>query len=179
MISLDLALEIGPGLQPGRIPWPEQLICWIEAVRTDAELTCPPSLRTVGEVSLGLRFTDDSTIAELNDHWRHRAESTDVLSFAALDPADDWPHTPCLELGDIVVSVETAGRQAEEQGHSLERELRWLVSHGLLHLLGWDHPDDSSLAAMLSLQEHLLAIDGSVQPRGEGLVVPDPLRDAH
>ncbi len=78
-----------------------------------------------------------------------------------------------------MLSVETAEHQAEEQGHSLERELRWLVSHGLLHLLGWDHPDDQSLAAMLALQEHLLDIGGSVQPRGEGLVVTDPLRDAH
>ena len=171
-MSLDLALDVGPGLQPGRIPWPEQLVSWIETVRTDAELTCPQPLRTAEEVSLGLRFTDDSTIAELNDHWRQRAESTDVLSFAALDPSDEWPHTPCLELGDIVVSVETAHRQAEEQGHSLERELRWLVSHGLLHLLGWDHPDDSSLAAMLALQERLLAIDGSVRIRGEGLGGP-------
>ena len=172
MISLDLALDIGPGLQSGTIPWPEQLICWIEAVRTDAELSCPQPLRSAEDVSLGLRFTDDSAIAELNNHWRQRAESTDVLSFPALDPSDDWPPTPCLELGDIVVSVETAHRQAGEQGHSLERELRWLVSHGLLHLLGWDHPDDSSLAAMLALQERLLAIDGSVRIRGEGLGGP-------
>ena len=178
-MSLDLALDVGPGLKPGRIQWPEQLISWIEAVRSDAQLTCPQAVRTAEEVSLGLRFTDDSTIAELNNHWRQRAESTDVLSFAALEEAPALPDVSSVELGDIVVSVETAHRQAEEQGHSLERELRWLVSHGLLHLLGWDHPDDSSLAAMLSLQEHLLAIDGSVQPRGEGLVVPDPLRDAH
>ena len=179
MISLDLALDLGPGLQTGLIPWPEQLISWIEAIRTNAQLTCPAPVRTAEEVSLGLRFTDDSTIGGLNEHWRDRAESTDVLSFALLDPSDGWPNAPCLELGDIVVSVETAERQAEEQGHSLERELRWLVSHGLLHLLGWDHPDDQSLAAMLALQEHLLDIGGSVQPRGEGLVVTDPLRDAH
>jgi probable rRNA maturation factor len=79
-----------------------------------------------------------------------------VLSFAALDDAGAWLDGPSVELGDIVVSLETARRQAQEQGHSLRRELRWLVSHGLLHLLGWDHPDDDSLAAMLALQERLL-----------------------
>lgn len=62
-----------------------------------------------------------------------------------------------LELGDIVISVETAARQAPDHGHSLERELLFLASHGLLHLLGWDHPDDASLAAMLARQEALLA----------------------
>ena len=79
-----------------------------------------------------------------------------MLSFAALDDAGEWMEGPSIELGDIVVSLETARRQAQEQGHSLQRELRWQVSHGLLHLLGWDHPDDDSLAAMLALQERLL-----------------------
>ena len=74
-------------------------------------------------------------------------------ALAALDDAGDWMEGPSIELGDIVISLETAGRQAQEQGHSLQQELRWLVSHGLLHLLGWDHTDDDSLAAMLALQE--------------------------
>ena len=104
----------------------------------------------------GLRFTDDAEIADLNSAWRQKTGPTDVLSFAALDDAGDWMEGPSIELGDIVVSLETARRQAQEQEHSLQRELRWLVSHGLLHLLGWDHPDDDSLAAMLALQERLL-----------------------
>ena len=62
-----------------------------------------------------------------------------------------------------MISLDTARRQASEQQHSLNRELRWLVSHGLLHLLGWDHPDDTSLAAMLQLQEQLLDGGGNVQ----------------
>jgi probable rRNA maturation factor len=62
-----------------------------------------------------------------------------------------------LELGDIVISLETAARQAGEHGQSLERELLFLASHGVLHLLGWDHPDAASLAAMLNRQERLLA----------------------
>ena len=73
---------------------------------------------------------------------------------------------PSVELGDIIVSVPTAERQALEQNHSLERELCWLVSHGLLHLLGWDHPDDASLMTMLQCQEQLLAIAGMVDSHG-------------
>ena len=71
---------------------------------------------------------------------------------------DDWgPAFGALELGDIVISLDTAARQAPEHGHSLEQELLFLASHGLLHLLGWDHPDDASLATMLARQERLLA----------------------
>ena len=62
-----------------------------------------------------------------------------------------------LELGDIVISLETAARQAPDHDHSLPEELLFLATHGLLHLLGWDHPDDTSLAAMLRKQEELLA----------------------
>jgi probable rRNA maturation factor len=70
----------------------------------------------------------------------------------------DWdPAFGALELGDIVISLDTAARQAPDHGHSLERELLFLASHGLLHLLGWDHPDEASLAAMLERQERLLA----------------------
>jgi probable rRNA maturation factor len=81
-------------------------------------------------------------------------------------PADAlWqgPGEP-LELGDIVISVETAARQAGEHGHSLERELLFLASHGLLHLLGWDHPDEAALAAMLARQEALLAAAPAERP---------------
>ncbi|MFM7312248.1 MAG: rRNA maturation RNase YbeY [Cyanobium sp.] len=91
------------------------------------------------------------------------ASDPDRARSAAADLDDDSPDDPLdlggmpLELGDIVISVETAARQAPEQGHSLERELLFLASHGLLHLLGWDHPDDARLAMMLARQEALLA----------------------
>ena len=71
------------------------------------------------------------------------------------DTSDLGPEA--LELGDIVISLETAARQAPDHGHSLAHELRFLASHGLLHLLGWDHPDDASLQAMLARQDQLLA----------------------
>ena len=116
----------------------------------------------------------DAEIAALNGDWRAKSGPTDVLAFAAQNAGlDDAPPMPVpawadadddedqegcapLELGDIVISVETAARQAPEHGYSLEQELLFLASHGLLHLLGWDHPDETSLEAMLARQEQLL-----------------------
>ncbi len=174
MIELDLAfdaeaLTLNDGAS-GELGderfWARDLRLWIETMRGDLSSHCPSSLRTADEVSLGLRFTDDATIRELNGLWRQRDEVTDVLSFANLDGESNWPDADSVELGDIVISVETACRQAAEHHHSLGHELRWLVSHGLLHLLGWDHPDDTSLQAMLSQQERLLENGGSVQSHG-------------
>ena len=75
---------------------------------------------------------------------------------------------PCLELGGIIVSVPTARKQASDHGHDLLWELRWLVSHGFLHLLGWDHPNEALLSAMLSCQEQLLGKSGKVLGQREG-----------
>ena len=156
-MELDLALDAaGPWSpeDPSSLietqTWQITLVDWIQTICADPSLPCPALVCQADEVSLGLRFTDDATIADLNSAWRQKTGPTDVLSFAALDDAGDWMEGPSIELGDIIVSLETARRQALEQGHSLDRELRWLVSHGLLHLLGWDHPDDASLAAMLA-----------------------------
>ena len=143
-------------------PWQQDLTAWIASVRRDPTLTCPEIVRLSPMLSLGLQLTDDATITELNHAWRQRSESTDVLSFPALDNSLVLPTDTCVELGDIVVSVQTAQRQAKQHSHELGLELRWLVSHGLLHLLGWDHPTDQSLKTMLSYQEQLLSINGKV-----------------
>ena len=145
--------------------WAPVLLQWIEHVRSNPDLSCPSVVRLAPEVSLGLRFTDDAGIAELNSQWRQKSGPTDVLSFAALDDTPDWLEGAAVELGDIIVSLDTAHRQAADHDHSLRYELHWLISHGLLHLLGWDHPDERSLSAMLALQEHLLDITGNVLPK--------------
>ena len=105
---------------------------------------------------MGLQFCDDAAIAELNGQWRQQPKPTDVLSFAAQEDAPEPIEGMPIELGDIVISIPTAERQAPEHGHSLQQELLFLASHGLLHLLGWDHPDEAALAAMLSRQEVLV-----------------------
>ena len=147
--------------------WDATLQLWLHHLAQTGGDAVPKPLLNCEEVCLGLQFVNDEEIAELNQRWRNKASATDVLSFSALEA--EMPHEgdPSVELGDIIVSVPTAERQALEQNHSLERELCWLVSHGLLHLLGWDHPDDTSLITMLQCQEQLLAMAGMVHSHGE------------
>jgi probable rRNA maturation factor len=115
---------------------------------------------------LSLRLTDDREIQALNDQYRHKNQPTDVLAFAALEVdypqfQEDFEDSP-LYLGDLVISIETATQQAIQQQHPLQVELGWLAAHGLLHLLGWDHPDDESLSRMLEQQRILLQAVGLV-----------------
>ena len=177
--DLDLAFEADPELPAallqaagawadplqGAEPWHGLISSWLAALTNEL-----PEALQAPAYSLGLSLVGDGEIAALNGDWRQKPEPTDVLAFAAQDEGlEQAPAMPMpawsdghgegepLELGDIVISLETAARQAGEHGHSLERELLFLASHGLLHLLGWDHPDEASLAAMLARQEQLLA----------------------
>jgi probable rRNA maturation factor len=167
-VELDLAFSMGDGLAPelrvaagalasdedGEESWRLLLGRWLAELAAEI----PTSLRSPA-YSLGLQLCDDASIAALNETWRHQPGPTDVLAFAAQEEAVPLPGGP-LELGDILISLDTAARQAEEHDHPLERELRFLASHGLLHLLGWDHPDEQSLAAMLERQDRLLGLPG-------------------
>ncbi|GAB4386551.1 MAG: hypothetical protein Kow00121_53350 [Elainellaceae cyanobacterium] len=115
---------------------------------------------------LSLRLTSDAEIQTLNGQYRHKNQPTDVLAFAALEVnypqlAEIQAEQP-LYLGDIVISVETAQRQAAQFGHSLQNELAWLAAHALLHLLGWDHPDRANLTRMLKQQALLLQTVGII-----------------
>lgn len=109
---------------------------------------------------IGLRLTSDAQIQTLNAQYRHQNKPTDVLAFAALEVDCPQPEelqaAESLYLGDIVISVDTAKRQAQQQQHPLSTELAWLAAHGTLHLLGWDHPDEESLSRMLKQQVILL-----------------------
>ncbi|MBE9137858.1 rRNA maturation RNase YbeY [Nodosilinea sp. LEGE 07088] len=118
----------------------------------------------IGAYELSLRLTTDGAIAALNHQFRQLDGPTDVLSFAALET--DFPQieellaTEPLYLGDIIISLDTAAHQAQSAGHSLRWETAWLAAHGFLHLLGWDHPDDATLATMLAKQGELLETIG-------------------
>ena len=89
-----------------------------------------------GEISVLL--TGDERIRELNRQYRRKDKSTDVLSF----PAPQGPAEAGDVAGDLVISLETAYREAAQRGHSLEVETRILLLHGLLHLAGYDHEID-------------------------------------
>lgn len=102
-------------------------------------------------------LTDDARVAELNKEYRGVDGPTDVLSFAMTE-GDDFARgedEPAM-LGDVVISVETAQRQADEQGHSLSDEVDFLLIHGLLHLLGYDHADPEQERIMFAKQEEVL-----------------------
>jgi len=106
---------------------------------------------------ISLCFTDDAEIQQLNARYRDQDRPTDVLAFAAEEtPMPGAGVLPTRILGDIIISVPTAERQARQAGHPLTSELAWLAAHGLLHLLGWDHPDPEHLGSMLQQQKRLL-----------------------
>jgi len=118
-----------------------------------------PELSPLQAYELSLRLTSDREIQTLNAQYRQQDKPTDVLAFAALEtdyPEAEDAHDLPLYLGDIVISIDTAQKQAIAQGHDLSTELAWLASHGLLHLLGWDHPDEVRLEQMLNQQKALL-----------------------
>ena len=123
-------------------------------------------LPTAPSYEVSLRLTTDMEIQTLNSQYREQDKPTDVLAFASLEAnlpqSEEMLISMPLYLGDIIVSVDTAQRQAQQQEHSLSTELAWLTAHGLLHLLGWDHPDEQSLMEMLQQQVILLEKIGMI-----------------
>jgi len=111
---------------------------------------------------VSLVFCDDAYIQNLNRDYRGKDQPTDVLSFALNEGEEpeivDGPAQ--VLLGDIIISLETAARQAEEYNHSLEREVAYLTVHGMLHLLGYDHMTEEDKAEMRLEEEHVLSLLG-------------------
>ena len=124
--------------------------------------------------SLSLLITDDNQIAELNAIYRHKSKPTDVLSFPAADLPFSSGHnligqnlsgdgqSEAQPLGDIVISVETAARQAQSFGVTFESEMARLLVHGILHLLGYEHEKVPSHIArrMRQKEEEVLRVVG-------------------
>lgn len=94
-----------------------------------------------GNAEVNITFVDNEGIREMNAKFRSKDAATDVLSFPLGENGeyDVNPDTGCKELGDIVISVERAQLQAEEFGHTFQREMGYLTVHSILHLLGYDH----------------------------------------
>ena len=113
------------------------------------------------EVSVLL--TGDTEVHRLNREYRGYDKPTDVLSFALRDPAPDSPPMPKLpglgvELGDVIISVDTALRQAQAHGATLEQELALLTVHGILHLLGYEDETEAGAQAMRVRERQILDI---------------------
>ncbi|GIX07354.1 MAG: hypothetical protein KatS3mg115_1757 [Candidatus Poribacteria bacterium] len=132
------------------------LLDWIHQIVETAVLVV---LEAEGEdletSEVGILITDDAQIRELNRRYRNVDAPTDVLAFAMRE-GPDADLNPQL-LGDLVLSVPTAARQAQEQGHSLAYELAFLAVHGTLHLLGYDHQTPQEAEQMEAREAELMA----------------------
>ncbi|MBS4209073.1 rRNA maturation RNase YbeY [Bacillus sp. FJAT-50079] len=109
---------------------------------------------------LSLTFVTNEEIQEINKTYRGKDQSTDVISFAMEEMGEGEieiiaPDMPRM-LGDIIISLERAKEQADEYGHSFIREMGFLVVHGFLHLLGYDHMNEEDEKRMFSRQKTLL-----------------------
>ncbi|MDD3852028.1 MAG: rRNA maturation RNase YbeY [Syntrophomonadaceae bacterium] len=126
-----------------------------QVIKAAARLTKLPEN---SEVSV--MIVDNSYIQELNFIYRNQNRPTDVLSFAMNELGEDEPDFDFSGdthvLGDIVISLEQALNQSEEYGHSLQRELGFLVVHGMLHLLGYDHEVEVETQLMRGLEEKIM-----------------------
>lgn len=108
------------------------------------------------DTEVSVSFTDDKGIRAINRTYRNIDEPTDVLSFPMLD-FDDMDNT---SIGDIVISLERAAEQAEEFGHSFEREVAFLTVHSTLHLLGYDHMNEFDEKDMRERQREIMKAMG-------------------
>jgi len=118
----------------------------------------------VAQAEVGVVVTGDSAVRDLNRRYRGEDERTDVLSFALRENAGEFilPPGESTRLGDVVISLPAARRQAKQAGHSVERELALLVVHGLLHLLGYDHAVEAEERLMRSREAALLTSLGVI-----------------
>ena len=107
------------------------------------------------DAELSVLLCDDATIHALNRDYRAKDRPTDVLAFAMAEGEGGDLH-PDL-LGDVVISLDTARRQAGEGGRTIVHEVTFLLAHGLLHLLGYDHRDEDERRVMMALTDGLVA----------------------
>ena len=129
------------------------------------------TIRTVLELEgvtvpceVDVSLTDDEHIHQINREMRQVDRPTDVLSFPEFeltpgqlpDPEDADPGTGLIPLGDMVLSMERVAAQAREYGHSKRRELSYLVTHSVLHLLGYDHLDEGPMKAQMRAREEAI-----------------------
>lgn len=118
---------------------------------------CEKTLSITKEYSVSLIFTDAKEIHEINRSYRNIDRPTDVISFAMMDSENDYEMPEGEnELGDIFISIDAVRKQAESYGHSVQREVCFLFTHGLLHLLGYDHMNDEDEKVMFKIQDVII-----------------------
>jgi probable rRNA maturation factor len=145
---------------------------WLRGLAEEALLAGEDS----GDVELGLSITDDDTVRSLNRDYRCLDESTDVLSFALTEGKGGnggslfvMPPDGVRHLGEVVISYPRAVQQAAEHGRHSDDELAWLVVHGVLHLLGYDHDRPARERQMRAVEKRVLS---QMRPQREEMGEP-------
>ena len=132
----------------------------------DLEIIRQKALKTIEEVlkvenfnenaEVSLSIVNKDTIHKLNKDYRNVDRETDVLSFPMDEEAFDDEGNPIFLLGDIVICLDVARNQAAEFGHSLEREMMYLICHSTLHLLGYDHIEEDDRVKMRAKEKEVM-----------------------
>ena len=147
-MSLELQLASGAGDLPAK---------------SDFEAWAETALEDEDRRGLVIRIVDEAESRQLNRDYRDRDKPTNVLSF----PFEAPPQVPDGHLGDLVICAPVVAREAREQGKPAAHHWAHLVIHGVLHLRGYDHMQDSEASVMEARERELLA----------GLAIPDPYRE--
>ncbi|MBZ4683622.1 MAG: putative rRNA maturation factor [Fusobacteriaceae bacterium] len=114
------------------------------------------------DIYLSLLLTGNENIKIINRDYRNKDIETDVISFAYRE-SEDFLEGPIETLGDIIISLERVESQAKEYGHSFEREFYYVLTHGILHLLGYDHIREEDKKVMRAKEEEILERNGYVR----------------
>ncbi|MBU0800617.1 MAG: rRNA maturation RNase YbeY [Alphaproteobacteria bacterium] len=162
-LSIDINILAG-GWEATGLPLDELVNSAIAAAIAHAE---HPDDIMGRDIELSVVLTDDKTVQTLNAEYRGKDKPTNVLSFATLDGDDPLPPEGPIHIGDIVLAFETLEREAAELQKPLSDHLTHLLVHGTLHLLGYDHENDSDANVMESLEITVLEIFGIENPYSE------------
>lgn len=131
----------------------------LDIIRKKAEKTITEVLRVENiseNAEVSLSIVDKETIHRLNKDYRNVDRETDVLSFPLDEEGFDNEGNPLILLGDIVICLDVAEDQAADFGHSLEREIMYLICHSTLHLLGYDHIEEDDKKVMRSKEKEVM-----------------------
>ncbi len=154
---IDLAVRIGGELKDAKSAFLK-----VNSVLIKRIARCVVEELRLGDTELSICLTDDAGIRELNSQYRGKDKATDVLSFPMEEDelgCEGFGDAGARVLGDVAISVETARRQAESYGVTFYEEMARLLTHGILHLIGFDHVNGGRQAALMKREEeHLLKV---------------------
>ena len=130
----------------------------LQAIEDYIETVLNEEYESDKDVYLSLLFTDNEKIQVINRDYRGKDSPTDVISFAYLETDGDVG--PYNTLGDIIISLERVEEQAKEYNHNFKREFYYVLTHGILHLIGYDHIEDEDKLEMRKKEEEILLKHG-------------------